>query len=116
MVEAFLAASRGGDFDALVAVLDPDVVLRADSGAEPGSGPRVVRGAKAVAGQARAFSARSRFTRVALIDGEAGLITAPRGRLFGALLFKTERGKVTGITVITDPARLGELELATLPD
>jgi hypothetical protein len=111
VVAAFLAASRGGDFDALVAVLDPDVVLRAD-----GAAPREVRGAPAVAGQALGGSRRSRFARLALVNGNVGIVVAPRGRLVVVLGFTIERGMIVEMDVVTDPARLRQLELAVLQD
>src|SRR5262245_29280729 len=87
IVEAFLAASRGGDFEALLAVLDPDVVARADRAAVPSGALTEVRGAPAVAKSALTFSARARFAQVALVNGTVGIIVAPRGRLFIVLGF-----------------------------
>jgi len=114
VVDAFLAASRGGDFAALVAVLDPDVVLRADSVAMNGAPAKVILGAKAVAEQARMFSQRSQFSRPALVNGEVGIVVAPRGSLSGVLTFTFDQGKITGITVLADPETLHGLELAAL--
>jgi RNA polymerase sigma factor (sigma-70 family) len=114
VVDAFLAASRGGDFAALVAVLDPDVVLRADSVAMNGAPAKVILGAKAVAEQARMFSQRSQFSRAALVNGQVGIVVAPRGRLFGVLTFTFDQGRITGITVLADPDTLHGLELAAL--
>ena len=79
VAEAFLAASRGGDLAGLIAVLDPDVVLTSDAAAVPGGVPRTVRGAQAVARGARAAAARSRYGRVALVNGAPGLVMAPGG-------------------------------------
>ena len=109
VVDAFLAATRGGDFDALLAVLDPDVVLRADSGAAGTS--RVVRGARAVAGQALTFSQFAPFARPALVNGAAGLVTAPGGRPLSVMGFTVRRGKVVEIDLLADPERLGRLDL-----
>src|SRR5215216_3975424 len=109
VVDAFLAASRGGDFDALLAVLDPDVVLRADYGAAGAS--RVVRGARAVAGQALTFSQFAPFARPALVNGAAGLVTAPGGRALSVMGFTVRRGKVAEIDILADPERLGRLDL-----
>src|SRR5215213_712025 len=109
VVDAFLAASRGGDFDALLAVLDPEVVLRADSGAAGTS--RVVRGARAVAGQALTFSQFAPFARPALVNGAAGLVTAPGGRPLSVMGFTVRRGKVVEIDILADPERLGRLDL-----
>jgi RNA polymerase sigma factor (sigma-70 family) len=116
VVDAFLAASRGGGFDALLAVLDPDVVLRIDASAVPAGATRLIRGAPAVARQALLFSSRSRFTRPALIDGAVGLVVAPLGRLRLALGLTIVRGKITEIDIIADPERLDQLDLAVLDD
>ena len=116
VVEAFLAASRSGDFGALLALLDPDVELRADAAAVLPGIPRHVTGAEVVAGQARVFRPRARFARLALVDGAAGIVVAPRGRLSVALTFGVVNGKVTTIDVIADPRRLGRLTLAVLDD
>jgi RNA polymerase sigma factor (sigma-70 family) len=116
VVDAFLAASRGGDFDALVALLDPDVVLRADRAARPTPAPIVIRGAHAVAKGALLASERARFTQPALVNGAVGLVMAPRGRLFLVLGFTITDGKITEIDVIADPDRLRQLDLAVLDD
>ena len=114
VAEAFMAAARGGDLGALIAVLDPDVVLHADAAASPSGVPVTVRGAAAVAGGARAASARARYGRVALINGAPGLIMAPRGRLVVALAFTFSGDKISQIDVIADPGRLAALDLALL--
>jgi RNA polymerase sigma factor (sigma-70 family) len=111
VVEAFLAASRLGDFEALVRVLHPDVVLRTDDGAE---GTREVRGARNVAGQAVNNGGRGRFAQVALVDGGVGVVVAPRGRLMLALAFTVVDGRITAIDVITTQARLAKLQLAVV--
>jgi RNA polymerase sigma factor (sigma-70 family) len=118
VVDAFLAAARGGGFDALLAVLDPDVVLRVDSGAVPlgASHREVVRGARAVAEQALTFSRFARFARPALVNGAAGLVTAPEGQPFSVMGFTIRRGKIVEIDVLADPARLRQLDLAVLND
>ncbi len=116
VVDAFLAASRGGDFAALLALLDPDVVLRADLGAVPAGASRVVRGARAVAEGALTFSGRARFARPALVNGAAGIVVAPRGRLVVVLGFTVMRGKIVEIDVVADSARLRQLDLAVLDD
>ena len=95
VAEAFLAAARGGDLGALIAVLDPDVELRADAAASPSGHPVTIRGAAAVAGGARAASVRSRYGRVALINGTPGVIMAPRGRLAVALAFTYSGDKIS---------------------
>jgi RNA polymerase sigma-70 factor (ECF subfamily) len=114
VVDAFLAATRGGNFDALVALLHPDVVLRADKAVIPTPEPVVVRGAHTVAKGAMAATGRAAFTGVALIDGTAGLAMAPRGRLSVVLAFTIADGLITEIDVIAEPERLGGLEIAVL--
>ena len=116
VVDAFLAASRDGDFDTLLAVLDPDVVLRMDGGAVRAGLSREVRGAAAVAEQTLTFSRLSPFIRRALVNGVAGVVVAPRGRPFAVMGFTVRRGKIVEIDVLTDPARLRQLDLAVLDD
>jgi RNA polymerase sigma factor (sigma-70 family) len=113
VVDAFSAAARGGDFDALVAVLDPDVVVRADRVMAP-SGPREARGAVAVARRALAYSQNARFAQPALVNGTVGVVVAPRGRLLLVLAFTLRGGKVVELDVLADPARLRQLDLAVL--
>jgi RNA polymerase sigma-70 factor (ECF subfamily) len=116
VVDAFLTALRGGDFEGLLAVLDPDVVVRADeAGARPGA-PREVRGARVWAKQALGFSQSARFARPALVNGVVGAVLAPGGRLLRVIRFTMTRGKIVQIDVVADPARLGELDLALLND
>jgi RNA polymerase sigma factor (sigma-70 family) len=114
VVDAFLAASRDGDLGALLAVLDPDVVLRADPGAAGVS--REVRGAHAVAEQARAFSRLGRFSRRALVNGVAGIVSrAPGGPTFSVMGFTVARGgKITEIDILADSERLRLLDLTFL--
>jgi RNA polymerase sigma factor (sigma-70 family) len=114
VAEAFLAAARGGDMAALIAVLDPDVELHADAAAVPGGAPATIRGAAAVARGARVASARAEYGRVALVNGAPGLVMAPRGRLVVALAFTYFGDKISRIDVIADPARLAGLDLAVL--
>jgi RNA polymerase sigma-70 factor (ECF subfamily) len=114
VVDAFLAALRSGDLDALLAVLDPDVVVRADEAAARPGAPREVRGARAWAKQALAFSRGARAARPALVNGAVGVVVAPRGRLFRVLSFTVVRGKIVQVDVIADPARLGQLDLSVL--
>jgi RNA polymerase sigma-70 factor (ECF subfamily) len=116
VVDAFLAALRGGDFDGLLAVLDPDVVVRADAAAVAPGGSREVRGARTWATGALAFSRGARFAQPALVNGAVGLVVAPRGRLFRVLSFTITRGKIVQIDVVADPARLRHLDLAVLND
>ena len=116
VADAFLAASRGGDLGALLAVLDPEVVLHADAAAVPSGAPRTLRGATAVARGARAASGRSQYSRVALVNGTPGIVMAPRGRLRVVLAFTIGDRTITRIDVIADPARLEKLDLAVLDD
>jgi RNA polymerase sigma factor (sigma-70 family) len=115
VVDAFLAAARGGDFGALLAVLDPDVVLRADRAALPG-GSVVVRGAAAVAGQALSFSRFAPSARPVLVNGTAGIVAVPGGRPFAVLGFTVRRGKIVEILILADPERLRRLDLSVLDD
>jgi RNA polymerase sigma factor (sigma-70 family) len=115
VVDAFLAASRDGDLGALLAVLDPDVVLRADPGAAGAS--REVRGAHGVAEQARAYSHLGQFSRRALVNGVAGIVSrAPGGPTFSVMGFTVARGKITEIDILADPVRLRLLDLTFLDD
>jgi RNA polymerase sigma factor (sigma-70 family) len=116
VAEAFLAAARGGDLGALIAVLDPEVVLTADAAAAPSGVPVTIRGAAAVARGARAAAVRSRYSRVALVNGTLGIVMAPRGRLTVVLAFTIGDDKISRIDVIADPARLAGLDLAVLDD
>ena len=109
VVDAFLAASRGGDFDALLAVLDPDVVLRADPAAVRTGALREVRGATAVA---NTFSGRARAAQPALINGAVGLVWAPGGRPRVVFSVTMSRGKIVEIEMIADPERLRQLDLS----
>ena len=115
-VDAFLVASREGDFGALLAVLDPDVVVRIDGGAARAGLSREVRGARAVAEQTLTFSGLSPFVRPALVNGAAGVVVAPHGRPFAVMGFTVRRGKIAEIDVLADPERLGRLDLAILDD
>lgn len=111
VVDAFLAALRAGDFEGLVAVLDPDVVVRGDATAV---GPREVRGARTCAQGAITAARGARFARPALVNGRVGVVVAPRGRLFRVLTFTIVSGRITQIDVIGEPGRLGQLDLAVL--
>jgi RNA polymerase sigma factor (sigma-70 family) len=115
VVDAFLAAAREGDFDALVAVLDPDVVLRADLGVGPaGALSREVRGAEAVAGQALGYSRLGLHIQRALINGAAGMVSTRDGRLFSVGGVTIKGRKIVAIDILADPERLGELDLTIL--
>jgi RNA polymerase sigma factor (sigma-70 family) len=112
-VDAFLAAARQGDFDALVAILDPDVVLRADQGVAAG-GSREARGAATVAGQAVTWSRVDLELRRALVNGAAGLVATRNGQLFSVGAFTVRSGRIVEIDILADPERLGRLDLAIL--
>ena len=112
VVDAFFAAARDGDFDALVAALDPDVVLRSDGGAARPAASAVVHGARAVAERALTFAHLSPFVRPALVNGAAGVVVAPRGRPFSVMGFTVAGGKIVAIDSLADPARLRRLDLA----
>jgi RNA polymerase sigma factor (sigma-70 family) len=113
VVEAYLAAARDGDFDALVALLDPDVVLRADLGAGVF---REARGVAAVAGQVLTYSRLAPYTRVALVNGTSGLIGIRDGKPFALLAFTLRDGKISELDVLADRERLGRLDLPALDD
>ncbi len=112
MVDAFLAASRAGNFDALLALLDPDIVYRADVRGRS----QVVRGATAVVRQARTFLRLARFAQPALVNGAVGVVVAPFGRLRYVAQFTITGGKIAQIHVMADPAVLRQLHLSVLSD
>jgi RNA polymerase sigma-70 factor (ECF subfamily) len=114
VVDAFMAAARAGDFEALVAVLDPDVVLRADGG--PTGPTHQVEGARAVAGQALFWSRLDLTIHRVLVNGAAGGIALKDGRPFSVGAFTIRNGKVVEIDFLTDPERIAELDLAVLGD
>jgi RNA polymerase sigma factor (sigma-70 family) len=113
VVEAFLAAARDGDFDRLVAVLDPEVVLRQDFGA---AGSREVRGAAAVAGQAVAYSQVGLVIKPALVNGAVGVVATRDGQPFSVGGFTVRHGRIVEMDWLADPARLRELDLTILDD
>ena len=114
VVDAFFAAARDGDFDALVAVLDPDVVLRSDGGTLRPEASVIRRGAEAVARQALMFARLSPFVRSALVNGAAGVVVAPAGRAVSVMGFTVAGGKIVAIDALADPERLAELDLSVL--
>jgi RNA polymerase sigma factor (sigma-70 family) len=114
VVDAFLAASRSGDINAILAVLDPDVVRRADYAAVPTGTATEVRGAQAVAKETLTHSQRARFAQPALVNGALGIVVVVRGQLDLALTLTIKDEKITEIDVIADPARLHQLDLAVL--
>ena len=111
VVDAFLAASRGGDFGALVALLDPEVVLRSDAVAVRSGAPGEVHGAAQVAGT---FSGRARAARPALVNGAAGLVWAHRGEPRMVFGFTISGGKIVAIDLLADPQRIRQLDLVPL--
>jgi RNA polymerase sigma-70 factor (ECF subfamily) len=111
IVEAFLAAARGGDLGGLLAVLDPDVVLRPDAAAIRAGASGDVRGAATIAAF---FSGKAQQARAVLLDGAVGAIVAPGGRLFLALGFTIRDGRIVEIRVTADPESLGRIDLAVL--
>jgi RNA polymerase sigma-70 factor (ECF subfamily) len=118
-VDAFLAAARGGDLAGLMAVLDPNVVLRADGGPTPAGGTREVRGAKAVAGQSISFTRRlaGLAARPALVNGAVGIVSrGADGQPLSIMGFTLARGKIVEIDILADVARLAALDMPALDD
>lgn len=113
LVDAFLAASRGGDFDALLAVLDPDVVMRADAAAARLGGTAELRGAAAVAS---AFVGKAQAARPAMVDGRPGLAVLPAGQLLVVLSFTIADGRIVAMEAIAEPERLCGIDLAVLSE
>ena len=116
VVDAFFAAARDGNFEALVAVLDPEVVLRADGGTARARRTFVIHGAGSVAAQAVTGARFSPFVRPALINGTAGVVVAAGGRVLSVMGFTVAHGKIVAIDVLYDPERLADLDLAVLDD
>jgi RNA polymerase sigma-70 factor (ECF subfamily) len=114
VVDAFFAAGRAGDFDALVALLHPDVVLRADFGPTHPSRSTVIRGAAAVAGQARLGAQAAAELHPALVNGAAGVVITRRGRPFAVMAFTVAEGKIVEIDTIADTERVGRVAAAVL--
>src|SRR5919201_3620371 len=114
VVDAFFSAARGGDFDALVALLHPDVVLRADFGARHPAAPRVIRGAAAVARQALLGANPAAHLHPALVNGAAGVVVTVGGRPFAVLGFTVTAGKIVAIDAIADPERVRRIAAAVL--
>jgi RNA polymerase sigma-70 factor (ECF subfamily) len=122
VVDAFLAALRAGDFEGLLAVLDPEVVVRLDASAGAPGAPREIRGARNWAQGAIAFSRSvnaqrfTRFVQPALVNGAVGLVFAPEGKLARALSFTIADGKIIQVDIIADRERLDQLDLAVIKD
>ena len=116
VVDAFMAAAQKGDFEGLVAVLDPDIVLRADGGALAGLS-RVVRGASAVASQASTFSRSGLSLQHVLVNGQLGFVARRGdGRLFSVIGFTIADGKIVEMDILADPERLSRLDLSAIED
>ncbi|MFQ6329804.1 sigma-70 family RNA polymerase sigma factor [Nocardia sp. CWNU-33] len=114
IVEAFLVAARSGDFEDLLTVLDPDVVLHVDATVAPTHHPLEVRGATAVARGARAFAERARYARIALIDGRIGILNTPPGRAALVLDVTVTGTRITAIDIVADPEHLSSLDIVPL--
>jgi len=114
VVEAYFAASREGDFDALVALLDPDAVLRADGGAARPEATILLRGAEQIAGRALLFSRYAPWVRAALVNGAAGVVVAPQGRPFSVMAFTVAGGRIVAVDALVDPERLARLDLSAV--
>jgi RNA polymerase sigma-70 factor (ECF subfamily) len=115
VADAFLAASRGDDFEGLLAVLDPDVVLRADAGTGGPLGPsRLIYGAADVAAQAHRFAYLSRFARQVLVNGALGFIVVQNGQPLAVISVAIRDDKITEIDILADPERLSRLDLTSL--
>jgi RNA polymerase sigma-70 factor (ECF subfamily) len=116
VVDAFFRAARGGDFDGLVAVLDPDVVLRSDYGGRRPGAPKVIHGAAGVARQSLIGAIPSAELHPALINGAAGVVITVHGRPFAVMGFTVAEGKIVEIDAIADPDRLQRIAAAVLSD
>jgi hypothetical protein len=114
VVDAFFQAARGGDFDALVAVLDPEVVLRADFGARRPAASRVVRGAAAVAEQALLAALPTARLHPVLVNGAAGVVVTVGGRPFAVMGFTVAEGRIVEIDAIADPERVRRIAAPVL--
>jgi RNA polymerase sigma-70 factor (ECF subfamily) len=114
VVDAFFAASRNGDFDALVSVLDPDVILRSDGGTARPRMTFTLRGPKQVASQAITSSKLSPFVRPALINSAAGVVVAAHGKAMFVMAFTVTGGAIAAIDVLADPDRLREIDVSVL--
>jgi RNA polymerase sigma-70 factor (ECF subfamily) len=116
VVDAFFAAARGGDFEALVAVLDPDVVLRSDGGTARPALTRILQGAAEVAGGALTYARAAVALRPVLVNGAAGVLVGPPGRPFSVMAFTVVDGKIVAIDAVADPERLAHLDLSALEE
>jgi RNA polymerase sigma factor (sigma-70 family) len=114
VVDAFFAASREGDFEALVAVLDPDVVVRADGGPSRPAATEIIRGAAVVAGQALTYAHLAPHVRPALVNGAAGVVVMPDGQPVSVMAFTVRDDRIVAIDALVDPERLQRLDLSAL--
>jgi RNA polymerase sigma factor (sigma-70 family) len=112
VADAFLAAARGDDFEGLLAILDPNVVLRADAGAGPLGPSRLIKGAAAVAAQAHQYAHLARFARPVLVNGTPGFLVAPNDQPAAVIGLAVSGGKIAEIDILADPQRLSQLDLA----
>src|SRR5829696_4684423 len=116
VVDAFFRAARGGDFDSLVALLDPDVVLRSDYGGRRPAAPKVIHGAAAVAGQALIGALPGAELHPVLINGAAGVVVTLRGRPYAVMAFTVAEGKIVEIDAIADPERVKRIAAAVVSE
>jgi hypothetical protein len=116
VVDAFFRAARGGDFDGLIAVLDPDVVLRSDFGGRRPAAPKVIHGAASVAGQALIGAVPGAELHPALINGAAGVVVTLRGRPYAVMGFTVAEGKIVEIDAIADPERVKRIAAAVVSE
>jgi RNA polymerase sigma factor (sigma-70 family) len=112
VVDAFFAASRHGDFEALVAVLDPDIVLRSDGGSERPSISQIIRGGTTLASQAIMFAQGAPFAQPAIVNGAAGVVVMRQGQPLSVMGFVVRGGRIVAIDVLADPVRLAKLDLS----
>ena len=116
VVDAFFAAAREGDFEALVSVLDPDVVLHSDGGVLRASANAEVQGAREVASRAQTYARLSPYVRPVRVNGVAGVVVAPKGKPFAVMAFTVRGGRIVGIDALADPDRLTKLDLPAPTD
>jgi len=114
LAEAFLAAAGGDDFERLLAVLDPDVVLRADAGTGPLGPSKLIRGAREVAAEASQYASLARMARLVLVNGTPGYLVARNGQPLAVIGLAVRDGKVSEIDILADPERLSQLDLTGL--
>jgi RNA polymerase sigma-70 factor (ECF subfamily) len=116
VVDAFLAAAREGDFDALLGMLDPNVVMRVDGGTVRAEATREIRGAEGVLAEMSRYTGGARFARTALVNGSPGIVVKPNKRAIAVAGFTVADGKVVEIDILADPRRLRDLDTSALED